>query len=106
MFCPKCGSLLIPKKVKGKRVTACSSCKYVSKSTDKLAMVDTVEKRDEIDIVEEAQDLQALPEVEEKCPKCGHMKARYWVVQTRASDEAPTKFVKCEKCGHTWRDYS
>ena len=40
-----------------------------------------------------------------ECPKCRHKKAYYWTVQTRAGDEAETKFLKCEKCSHTWRDY-
>ena len=37
--------------------------------------------------------------------ECGLGKARFWLVQTRASDEPETKFFKCEKCKHTWRDY-
>ncbi|MFW5746427.1 MAG: transcription factor S [Nanoarchaeota archaeon] len=106
MFCKKCGGLLVPKKVKGKKTFVCSSCKAVEKDTSELALVEKVEEKDEVQVVDESQDMQTLPEIEEECPECGNTKARYWVVQTRASDEAPTKFIKCEKCGHTWRDYS
>lgn len=46
------------------------------------------------------------PLTDADCPKCSHKKAYYWLVQTRAGDEAETKFFKCEKCKHQWRDYS
>ena len=84
----------------------CSSCKYVEKDANNLKIVDNVEKQEDMSVVDEKDDMQALPETNETCPECGHTKARYWIVQTRASDEAPTKFIKCENCGHTWRDYS
>jgi DNA-directed RNA polymerase subunit M len=106
MFCPKCGALLVPKKQKSKRVMACPACKYVDKKAEGMSMVDTMDEKNDVEIVDEQQDMETLPEIKEKCPKCGNEKARYWVVQTRASDEAPTKFIKCEKCAHTWRDYS
>lgn len=48
---------------------------------------------------------EVLPVVIEKCPECGNDKAYFWTVQTRASDEAETKFYKCIKCGHTRREY-
>ncbi|MBS3171381.1 hypothetical protein J4449_02085 [Candidatus Woesearchaeota archaeon] len=31
--------------------------------------------------------------------------ASNWLVQTRAADEAATRFFKCVKCMHTWRAY-
>ena len=53
----------------------------------------------------EKEHLETLPITEAKCPRCGHTKAYYWTVQTRAADEAATKFFKCQKCEHTWREY-
>jgi len=43
--------------------------------------------------------------VREICPKCGHDRASYELLQTRIADEAPTRFFTCEKCGHKWRGY-
>ena len=40
-----------------------------------------------------------------KHPKCDHKEAWFWTSQTRAGDEAETKFFKCTKCRHTWREY-
>ncbi len=64
-------------------------------------------KRDEkgLDIIDK-DEAETLPLTDAICEKCGHAKARYWLVQTRASDEPETKFLRCERCSHTWRDYS
>ena len=43
--------------------------------------------------------------VREICPKCGHDRASYELLQTRSADEAPTRFFTCEKCNHKWRGY-
>lgn len=106
MFCPKCGSILVPKKVDNKKQLVCS-CGYKSKDTDQATIRETVvNKAKEVEVVEEKTELEALPKTDAKCPKCGHDTAYYWLVQTRASDEPETKFLKCEKCQHTWRDYN
>lgn len=105
MFCPKCGSILIPKKVENKKVLACS-CGYKSKEKDFATIKETVKDTSkEVEVIEK-DDYETLPQTDAECPKCGHKKAYYWLVQTRASDEPETKFLKCEKCKHTWRDYN
>lgn len=116
MFCPKCGGLIVPKKVKGKTVLTSASCtevkragqvcKHLEQDDAKGVMVETVEAKDDIAIVDSKDDDSTLPEIDAQCPKCGNDRGKYWVVQTRASDEAPTKFIKCSRCSHTWRDYS
>ena len=80
------------------------SCGYKTKELMKIK--ETVKKAKEIEVVDKELDLKALPKTDAECPKCHHRKAYYWLVQTRASDEPETKFLKCEKCGHVWRDYS
>lgn len=105
MFCPKCGSLLLPKKIDGKRVMACSSCSYVSKDLEKSRIIEKIVKEREVDVVE-GDESEHLPITEAECPKCGNKKAYYWLVQTRSGDEPETKFLKCTKCKHIWRDYN
>ena len=61
-----------------------------------------VKEKSTIEVVTDED--ETLPLVEEECSKCGHGKAYYWLVQTRAGDEGDTKFYKCEKCKHTWRE--
>lgn len=98
MFCPKCGSFLISKG--GKMV--CSSCGPVQ-IEGKIKEKSTVLKK-EVPMIK--ADMEVLPKTKEECPKCGHKEAFYWMIQTRAADEAPTRFYRCVKCGHSWRAYS
>ena len=103
LFCPKCGSILKPKLVDGKKIMVCS-CGYKSKDTENAVLsIKSKEDTHKVDVVE--KDEEVHPTMEAECPKCGHKKAYYWLVQTRAADEPETKFLKCEKCKHTWRDY-
>lgn len=57
-------------------------------------------------VIEEPQDLSKLPITKDvTCKRCGHHEAYYWVIQTRAADEPPTRFYKCVRCGYVWREY-
>jgi DNA-directed RNA polymerase subunit M len=103
MFCPKCGSILVPKKESGKYILSCS-CGYTNKETEKATLKETIKSKTEIAVVE--SDFEGKPVVDADCPKCGHSKAYFWMQQTRGSDEPETKFLKCEKCKHIWRDYT
>jgi transcription factor S len=104
MFCPKCGSLLLPKKDGKKTVMHCK-CGYKSKDKAEATIKEEVKNKASIKGVADG-DFETLPLTEIECPKCKHKKAYFCEVQTRAADEAPTKFLKCEKCKHIWRDYN
>ncbi len=99
-FCPKCGSVLIQKR----KNFGCARCGYSSKEKIKISTSEKIEKKGDIGVVTE-KDTETLPIVAEKCKKCGNEKAFFWTVQTRAGDEAETKFFKCTKCSHIWREY-
>lgn len=101
MFCPKCGSLLIPKIVNHVAVSECS-CGYSSQGND-LNFSEKQKDTTNVDIVE--SDVSTNPITDAKCDKCGHDKAEYWLIQTRAGDESETQFFKCCKCHHQWREY-
>lgn len=104
MFCPKCGSILLPKKEGSKKVLVCS-CGYKTSKLDTVTIKETVEKKEkDVEVVEKSE-LETLPKTRVSCPKCGNNEAYFWLLQTRAGDESETKFLKCVKCGHTWRDY-
>ena len=108
MFCPKCGTLMRPKKVGNKLVYYCPSCGYeMEPNPDKSAAVTTkvVSDNGDVMVVERGKKM-AAPIVEAKCPKCGNDKAYLQIVQTRAADEPPTRIYTCTKCGYTWREYS
>ena len=104
MFCPKCGSMLVPKKEDNKKQISCS-CGYKTAELDKVLIKEHVLKHDKKVEVVDRGELQTLPKTNIACPKCRHTTAYFWLVQTRAGDEPETKFLRCEKCEHTWRDY-
>lgn len=105
MFCPKCGSLLKPKVI-GNRKSLICSCGYSDKGSSQPHIKEELKAEEKGVEVVEFEDEETLPETKAECPRCGNTKARYWLIQTRAADEAETKFFKCTKCRHTWRDYS
>ena len=104
MFCPKCGSILRPKKEDGKTIMYCS-CGYTSKAESTTLKEEKNHDKEEADVEVVDKDIETLPVTEAECPKCGNDKAYYWLQQTRAGDEAETRFLKCTKCKHTWREY-
>jgi len=105
MFCPKCGSLLLPKKDKSKKVFACS-CGYSTKEMEESRLKEQIVVEGKIEVLDPDRDLESLPITDADCPQCKNNKAYFWLVQTRASDEPETKFLKCVACKHTWRDYN
>ncbi|MBW2971705.1 transcription factor S [Candidatus Woesearchaeota archaeon] len=103
-FCPKCKSILRPKKEDGKVIMFCS-CGHTSKASGGTLKEDSKVKKDEAEIAVVDKEVETLPKTKAECPQCGNDEAYYWTHQTRAGDEAETKFLKCTKCKKTWRDY-
>ncbi|MFT4297769.1 MAG: transcription factor S [Candidatus Woesearchaeota archaeon] len=101
MFCPKCGTLLVPKR--NKKQISCS-CGYVHKDEVKLKLSEEISKHDKVEVINEEDQIKTLPLTDVECPECKHTKARFWTAQTRAADEAETRFFRCENCHIVWRD--
>ena len=99
-FCPKCGSILVQKRKRD----ACLRCSYSAKGRVKIKASEKIGEKKGIAVISE-KETQVFPITTETCKKCGHDKAYFWTIQTRAGDEAETKFFKCTKCKHTWREY-
>lgn len=98
LVCPKCGGLLVPKK---KAELVCRSCGYSTLAKD-LRFKEKVKREKKSGIIEVKKPKATVDVV---CPKCGHVGALFWMVQTRAADEPATEFYRCIKCSHTWRRY-
>jgi|TARA_Y100000034_G_C6855705_1_gene388835 DNA-directed RNA polymerase subunit M len=104
MFCPKCGSVLLPKKDGNKKILICS-CGYKDANVEKTKITETLTKKEkEVEIIEKTR-WDILPKTKVECEDCGNKEAYFWTVQTRAGDEPETKFLRCTKCEHIWRDY-
>jgi DNA-directed RNA polymerase subunit M len=105
-FCPKCGSRLVPVKKAKSIVLSCPSCEYETRKPERSIQPVKTEKENIIVIGREEQKIRTLPKMKVECPKCGHMEAFYWLVQTRGADESSTQFFRCASCGATWRETS
>lgn len=104
-FCPKCGSIMQKKD----DTWYCTKCRYKikdkdkSKNKDKFIVSEKI-KKEKIGVLREDQ-TNVYPVISAVCPKCGNDKAYYFSTQTRAGDEAETRFFICTKCGYRWREY-
>jgi len=106
-FCPRCGSLMLPRKIEKGLILTCSGCGHVVKDVEaqEYRLVKRFEqKEEEVKIIE--GEPPTLPTAHTRCPSCGHDKAHWWLRQTRGADEPTTRFFRCVKCGHTWREYT
>jgi transcription factor S len=102
-FCDKDGGLLIPDK-SGKKKLVCVKCnKKYPLAKDKVVLKEEIKSGGGVEVVD--SDPEVNPKIDIECPKCGHGKAYFWSLQTRASDEGETSFYKCIKCSNKWRRY-
>ena len=99
-FCPKCGAVLIQKA----KNAGCPRCNYSAKGKLKIKTFEKIDFKKQEAAVSKKEE-QIFPVITEKCKKCKNEKAYFWTVQTRAADEAETKFFKCTECGHTHKSY-
>ncbi len=112
-FCPKCGTIMVPRREGGKAILHCPRCGYkIEAQSDKelsayrkTSIVEHSEKEKTI-VIGGKEEVKGLPVTKDIiCPRCGNHEAYYWFLQTRAADEPPTRFFKCTKCGYVWREY-
>jgi len=77
MFCPKCKSIMVPKKFKGKTVLACASCSYTNKKVEEgVTLKEKIQKKKKkIEVIENEK--STLPLKNAICKKCGHTKAYF-----------------------------
>lgn len=99
-FCPKCGAILIKKNDSW----ICPNGDYKSKEKIKIEIKETHEK-EKLGIIK-GEETSVYPVTTANCPKCGNHKAYFFTAQTRAGDEAETRFFICTKCKYKWREYS
>jgi len=93
----------------GKSLFTCSRCGYKIEEANKLTIesIEGTHKPYKQPSIIEVSDETAgsLSKTKVTCPKCGGSEAFWWMQQTRAADEASTRFFKCVRCEHVWREY-
>nr|MDO8111455.1 transcription factor S [Candidatus Sigynarchaeota archaeon] len=106
-FCPKCGSILYPKKKDNKKLLFCKMCEFEKEPETKAATADFAmpikidHSMDKTLIKNEKyyQDVYGSKTSDKSmdCPRCG-AKMVMAVRQTRRADEGPTIFYTCTRC--------
>jgi len=106
-FCEKCGNLMFIEKIKGKLRYNCQKCGNISheKVLTKTIVEKMPAKKEKVTILTEEEIFKQYPKTKIICPQCEHNEAYWYMQQTRAADEPPTRFYSCTKCGHKWREY-
>lgn len=102
MFCDKCGGMMLPQGSK----LVCTKCNDEKEilNREEFKLIQGNKKTRKLLILDE--EVRTLPTTRAECPKCGNMKAEWWLLQTRKADESETRFFRCTKCKFTWREYS
>jgi len=112
-FCPKCGSIMVPRRRNGRTYAVCPRCGYEEEITASTVSAYVIRKeikhtnKEKIVVIDENVKMPRIASIAKgvECPKCGNREAYVWMMQTRAADEPPTRFYRCTKCGYTWREY-
>jgi len=108
-FCPKCGSIMVPRREGGRVVLVCPKCGFRKEPGSARVVISKKIAHKETEktfILSADSALRSLPKIRGvKCPKCGNDEAYYMIVQTRRADEPPTRIYKCTRCGYVWREY-
>jgi len=103
-FCDKCKAIMVPEKKGSSVILKCIKCG--SRKHGPVKAIKIVEEKKKIrGITILDKDETPLPITDNECPECGHIKAYWWLQQTRSADEPPTQFFRCVKCKYTWREY-
>ena len=101
--------MMLPQRRGEEILLKCSKCGYEKAVSNpgayRIARVTKRSPEDAILVIDREIRVEVLPKTKVGCPRCGHVEAYYWELQTRAGDEPATRFFKCSKCGHVWREY-
>jgi len=95
MFCPKCGSILVPKKEDNKKQIVCS-CGYKTTDIGSATLRETIIKKEEkVEVIDKGK-LQTLPKTKAKCPKCGKQE----IIRCPTCRKIVAKYT-CPECNFT-----
>jgi len=108
-FCDECGGMLVSEKQNGETLMKCRSCgeyQDVDEEDFKVTEEKDEDPMDRLNVNEEGSTESTRPTTEKECKVCGEeTEQEWWMEQTRASDEPPTRFYKCKSCNQVYKEY-
>ena len=108
-FCDECGGMLVSEKKDGESVMKCRSCgnlQDVEAEEMKVTQEKEEDPMDRLNVSSSDDEETTRPTTQKECGKCGkETEHEWWMEQTRASDEPPTRFYECTECGNVHKEY-
>jgi DNA-directed RNA polymerase subunit M len=104
-FCDDCGGMLVSKSGE-MECRSCGKKQEVSSSDYQITDEKEEDPMDGLNVSSEDEQETTRPTCDKDCPSCGSEQVHeWWMEQTRASDEPPTRFYECTKCGNVHKEY-
>lgn len=112
-FCEECGGMLVSEKTDGESIMKCRSCGEEHKEVEgdyKVTEEKEEDPMDRLNVSSEEDQETTRPTTNKECPNCSEnsedeKEHEWWMEQTRASDEPPTRFYECTECGNVHKEY-
>lgn len=108
-FCDECGGMLVSEKEDGETKMKCRSCgEYQEAEAEDMKVTEEKEEdpMDRLNVNEAGDEETSRPTTERECKACGEKtEQEWWMKQTRASDEPPTRFYRCTQCDNVFKSY-
>ena len=101
-FCPKCKSIIVPKKTGGKLSAKCDNCGFL-KNNLKRELISNEEMKHSKTKKGIIKNENIFANYKHKCGKCGYGKAEIIDAGVSYSDEDNLIFIRCGKCGFSER---
>ena len=108
-----CGGMLVSEKKNGDSVMKCRNCGKIHDADGESLKFSEEKEEDPMDRlnVSSSDDKETIRATTKKvCPNCSEneddeKEHEWWMEQTRASDEPPTRFYECTECGNVHKEY-
>jgi len=106
-FCEACGSVLVPKRTKDKRLVLECRCgaTYQGDGKNDYIVTHTYNNKDrKTAVINGGSDEKKQGTVAKTCPKCGNDRAHFVELPPMWGDEESVYSYRCTICGHTFKE--
>ncbi len=106
-FCDDCGSVLVPKKMKDKKLIlecACGAIYQADGKKDHVISDSYNNKGRKTVVLADGEGSKKQGAVKKSCPKCGNDQAYFLEMPPMWGDEESVHKYRCTKCGHTFNE--
>lgn len=85
---------------------SCGNIQDVEAEEMKVTQEKEEDPMDRLNVSSSDDEETTRPTTQKECGSCGEeTEHEWWMEQTRASDEPPTRFYECTECGNVHKEY-